>query len=99
MHQSHTLARIWGCWSILMIMTALSLWVGEPQNLDRLSLWAVAVLLAIAGIKASQILWVFLNLSYSTQMWKVTFMAFVLAIMFIVLACAAMAPIVSKLHQ
>ena len=90
--------RLWICWLVLMTMTALSLWVGEPQSLGRLSLIPVFVLLAAAAIKASQILWVFLNLAQSTKTWKVTFMAFLGTILAIVLMCAAITPMVSNLH-
>jgi heme/copper-type cytochrome/quinol oxidase subunit 4 len=91
-------SRLWICWMVLMTMTGLSLWVGEPQSLGRLSLIPVFVLLAAAAVKATQILWVFLNLSRSTKTWKVTFLAFLGVILAIVLSCAALTPMISNIH-
>ncbi|HLN23841.1 MAG TPA: cytochrome C oxidase subunit IV family protein [Patescibacteria group bacterium] len=83
--------QLWLCWAILMSMTAVSLWVGDPGGeAKRLPLLSVAVLLAVAGVKAVQILWVFLNLRVSTLTWKATFVAFLLVIFAIVLSCAAL---------
>lgn len=90
--------HLWICWLVLMSMTTLSLWVGEPGDPGRLSLISVFILLASAAVKASQILWVFLNLSRSTMTWKVTFMAFLGTILAIVLACAALTPMLSNIH-
>lgn len=92
-------SRLWACWLVLMTMTVLSLWVGEPESLGRLSLIPVSVLLAAAAVKASQILWVFLNLARSTATWKVTFAAFLGTILAIVLLCAAVTPMLSTLHM
>ncbi len=76
------------CWAILMSMTILSLWMGDPRLSGRLSLLAIAILLATAGIKAFQILWVFLNLQKSNSTWKWTFTAFLMTIIFVVWSCA-----------
>ena len=79
------------CWAVLMTMTALSLWVGEPTAQGRLTLLPVLVLLMAAGFKGAQILWVFLNLRASSQTWKATFCGFLLTILLIVQGCAAIA--------
>lgn len=90
------LSRIWICWLVLMSMTSLSLWVGEPQAIGRLTVLAVATLLAASVVKATQILWVFLNLAHSTKTWKVTFLAFLGVIIAIVFACATLIPMFVK---
>lgn len=88
--------HLWSCWAILMSMTAVSLWAGDPTDVRRLSLLSVAVLLAAAGVKAVQILWVFLNLRGSTATWKATFVAFLLVILAIVLGCAALSGLLRR---
>lgn len=80
---SHRL--LWGCWAVLMFMTVLTIWASDPAEVRHLPLFSVAVLLGAAGVKAVQILWVFLNLRRSTLSWKATFVAFLLAIIAIVL--------------
>jgi len=82
--------NLYGCWGILMAMTTLSLWVGDPAaDHRRLSLTAITALLAAASVKASQVLWVFLNLRSSTLTWKITFLAFLATIVVLVWGCAA----------
>ena len=76
------------CWIILMSMTGFSLWAAAPTTVARLSLWAIVALLAASGVKAIQILWVFLNLRQSTPAWKATFVSFLATIFFIVWSCA-----------
>ena len=79
------------CWAVLMVMTIVLLLAGDPTDAHRLPLWSVALLLVVAMVKARQILWVFLDLRRSTMMWKATFLAFVGAILVVVLGCAGLA--------
>ena len=89
--------RLWGCWAILMAMTAVSLWAGDPAaDGRRLPLAAIAVLLAAASVKASQILWVFLDLRRSSPTWKATFLAFLATILVLVLGCAVLSPWIGR---
>jgi len=79
------------CWIVLMSMTIILLTVGDPTDSTRLSLLSIALLLAVALVKARQILWVFLDLRHSTPMWKATFMAFIGTILAVVMGCAGLA--------
>ena len=81
---------LYACWAILMTMTAVSLWAGDPTgDGSRLSLAAITLVLAAAMIKAAQILLVFLNLRSSTGTWKATFFGFLVTIVALVWICAA----------
>ena len=72
-----------------MAMTGISLWAGDPAaDGRRLSLMAIAVLLTAASVKASQILWVFLDLRQSSLTWKATFLAFLAVIVLLVFGSA-----------
>ena len=99
-HNAPTLpsyAHLWSCWAVLMSMTAVSLWAGDPGGeAKRLPLMAVCVLLTASGIKAVQILWVFLNLRKSTLTWKATFVAFLLVIFAVILGCAALSLLLKR---
>jgi hypothetical protein len=86
-----TLRSLLICWAVLMAMTIILLVAGDPTDAHRLPLWSVGLLLGVAMIKARQILWVFLDLRRSTTMWKATFLAFVGAILAIVLGFAGLA--------
>jgi hypothetical protein len=76
-------------WGILMAMTGLSLWAGDPETSNRLSLAAITIVLIAAGYKAVQVLWVFLNIRASTTTWKATCLGFLTVILAVVWSCAA----------
>ncbi|OIR02023.1 hypothetical protein GALL_158810 [mine drainage metagenome] len=82
-------------WLTLMGLTIVLLAAGDPTGSGRLPLLSVTLLLAVALIKARQILWVFLGLARSSGLWKGTFLASLTVILALVLGCAGLAPLLA----
>lgn len=84
------------CWAVLMAMTIVLLTAADPARPGHLSLPAIALLLAVALVKARQILWVFLDLRRSTPLWKATVLAFLGTILALVMGFAGLAAVMGR---
>ena len=65
--------RLVSTWLVLIGLTVLSMWSAQLDDVDKLSslpVWSVAIVLITSGLKAQQILMIYLNLRVSSSGWK-----------------------------
>lgn len=77
------MATLMRAWIVLVAMTLIAIWVGAGHD-SRVPLLAqVAIVLVVAGVKASTILRYFLGLRSASSSWRVLFS------LYLILLCGA----------
>ncbi|HVX35077.1 MAG TPA: cytochrome C oxidase subunit IV family protein [Hyphomicrobium sp.] len=77
------MATLIKAWIVLVAMTLIAMWVGAVHDSPVPIMAQVAIVLVIAGIKASTILRYFLGLSSASRSWRVLFS------LYLILLCGA----------
>lgn len=75
-----TLMKAWG---VLVAMTLTAMWVGAMQDAPVPLVAQIAIVLVVAGVKASTILRYFLGLSSASSSWRILFS------LYLILLCGA----------
>ena len=81
-------------WGVLVTSTLLSMWTGQAGATDALTTISAILLLGLAGVKSTMILWAYLDLAHSTRGWQTGFMVFIFGLLAVVLATFLLAPVV-----
>jgi hypothetical protein len=90
MRSIDTLTRTW---AILIALTLASLYAGRAEGGGTLGLTGAAVVLALGGFKATQILRHFLGLSRAGTGWQVGFALYLLLLGGLILTAYALTPL------
>lgn len=77
------MATLMKAWIVLVAMTLIAIWVGAGHDSPVPLLAQVAIVLVVAGVKASTILRYFLGLRSASSSWRVLFS------LYLILLCGA----------